>query len=174
MGVWRSWSVGRRQRRDRLDPVRWRVPRRGTVIRASLVAALLTLAAGVVWADSGGGDRCPPRYSRGSPSGTAAARTPAKPTGDGRALPVPPGMVGVPVRVAEIASVAVVRPGHRVDVIATPSGKPARTVAADLLVLAATSDDVTAVILVATTDHQARQLASSPPDVRLSITVRPD
>lgn len=170
--VVRRDSGGGSRRKERLDPVRWRAPRRGTVVRAAVVTTLLALAAAVVWADVGADDRCTPREARASPD--ARERSPGPRTADGKALPVPAGLVGVPVRVGEAASVAVVRPGHRVDVIAAPAGRPAVTLAGDLLVLAASNDEVTAVILVAATDQQARRLAASPPDVRLSITVRPD
>lgn len=174
MGLWSWWGMSGKSRRERLDPVRWRRPRRSTMVRASVVTTLLALAAVVIWADTGADGRCPPREASGSPGAAAAGRPPATPSGDRRALPVPPGLVGVPVRVAEAASVAVVRPGHRVDIIAAPAGRPARTVAVDLLVLTATSDDVTAMIMVAATGQQARQLAATSPEIRLSITVRPD
>jgi Flp pilus assembly protein CpaB len=94
----------------------------------------------------------------------------------------PGGLLAVPVRVADAASVALLSAGDRVDVLAagTAAGGPvyATVVAADAAVLAVpTAIDAGgegALVVLATTPSVAARLASAAVSSRLSITLRPD
>lgn len=149
---------------DRLDPVRrLGVPRAGTLIRVSLVAVLLCLAAAALYADPG--DQAPP----------TAPTAPATPVG-GR-LPLPDGLVGVPVRLADPAPLAVLGPGDRVDLVALPSqadgGGPPQVLANAALVLDAVGGDEPPVLYLALPDAQARAVLATPPEARFGVIVRP-
>ncbi|MGH3659166.1 MAG: hypothetical protein ACRDUA_21145 [Micromonosporaceae bacterium] len=103
---------------NRLDPVRLRPPRPRSLLRYAVIAALLVLAAGVLFLEphSGTAERTEcapnarPEHTGATPSGSPSDRQ--------AVLPVPSGHVGVPVQLAEPATAAVLRPGLRVDVIA--------------------------------------------------------
>lgn len=141
------------------------LPRRATLLRATLVTALITMAAGVLWlpapatptgtAPQDGrptaGDTRPDRSTtRNAEPGqsTTGNAEPGQSTATGRprqsapvARPTPPaGTVGVPVRITEPAALAVLRPGAQVDLMVVPAAggqSPAPVVvAADALVLA--------------------------------------
>lgn len=167
----------------KLDPVRWpQPPRRGTVLRAVLVAALLITAAGVLYGrDEGAGcSSFPAPLGAGSgPPPTPAASLPAR---DRLALPT--GLVGVPVRLAEPTTVAVVTAGDRVDLLATrPSGSAGAgqttLLAASALVLGtldgADADPVagSALLYLALSPDQARKVVGVPENVRFGVIVRP-
>lgn len=168
-------TTRRRRRADRLDPVRWH-PRRRTLLRLTLVAALLTLAAAVLFGAA---------PTRGRAAATCTAARPAAPASPkarpGGPLPVPAGLVGVPVRVAGAGLVGLVRPGDRVDVTAAPTdtaSTAARIVARDALVLRGTMGDSAdteggSVIYLAMTEDEARQVGGAAPDARLGVVVRP-
>lgn len=191
----------------RLDPVRWPRPPRGvTVVRAALVAALLLTAAGVLYAAPAAPDGLAPRStpiptatpgdpaaSRHPPGGqapggqapgagaTPSPQTPAPPIGR---LPLPPGAVGVPVRLTEPAALAVLRPGDRVDLLAvadeprTDANRPdpPATIASGALVLAVpdpAGDPLDqAVVYLALSPTQARETVAFPPSVRFAVIVR--
>ncbi len=176
-------------RPDRLAPPRWRAPRRGSLLRAALVAALLALAAGTALTSggSGAGARAVDCQRRQAPTGTPSP-DPRRP------LPVPAGQVGVPVRLADPAVTAMIRPGDRVDLLAgapdepaaghpTPGAVPdpgetdapmAAVTVADVLVLAAApGPDDQALLYLAMTEAQARRVAAAPTDAPFSVTVRP-
>jgi Flp pilus assembly protein CpaB len=93
----------------------------------------------------------------------------------------PGGLLAVPVRVADAASVALLSAGDHVDVLAagTAAGGPAyaTVVAADAAVLAVpTAVDAGgegALVVLATTPSVAARLASAAVSSRLSITLRP-
>lgn len=94
------------------------------------------------------------------------------PAGDGR--------VAAPVRVADAAEAGLVRPGDRIDVLATPpDGAGAATaVADDVLVLAVPPPDGSgsadgALVVVAASRQVAVALARAAVGDRLSLTVRP-
>jgi hypothetical protein len=175
---------------DSLRPVRWpRRPSRSTLLRAILVAALLGLAAAVLQAPSG----CPPTpHGSGSPglasasvgpTGGPDAGGPRDGTRSGEppavaALPLPEGAVGVPIRLAEPAALAVVHPGTRVDLLAVPADGPAAE--ADLLapralvldVLGAGAMDGSAALYLALSPEQAHRAVGLPEGSRFAIVVR--
>ncbi|MBF9131293.1 flagellar biosynthesis protein FlgA [Plantactinospora sp. S1510] len=138
-------------RRDgTLAPRRWPVrPSGGSTLRWALVAALLTLALGLLYLRqpssscpdpaiaerSAGGSSVPTPAGTTSGSGGPATRAGASggpaaragasgvpPGTGGGSLPVPAGAVGVPIRLAEPAALTVARPGARVDLLAVPGG----------------------------------------------------
>jgi pilus assembly protein CpaB len=90
-------------------------------------------------------------------------------------------LVASPVRVADPGSVAVVRPGDRVDLIATATtgDTRVRVVAADVPVLATPQDAEQttlaegALLVVASTRSQARELAAAAVTSRLTLVLRP-
>ena len=177
----------------RLDPVRFRPPRLRSLLRYAVVAALLTLAAGVLFVDPPAGTATLAGCRTGSPSGPSESPSDAPSdspsgasAGDRRAaLPVPSGLVGVPVQLAEPATAAVLRPGDRVDLIARtthPSGTAAPdpddvVLARDVLVLSVdlspdrSPDEV--VVYVAMPKDRAQRVARTAPTIPLGITVRP-
>ncbi|MEU4680879.1 flagellar biosynthesis protein FlgA [Micromonospora sp. NPDC023737] len=180
-----------------LRPVRrTHLPRRGTLFRAALVAGLLGLAAVVLHTPCG---RPPPQASvpaasparpgpaTGGVPSTAAALTPAEqgvitatadPHRPGERLPLPAGSVGVPVRLAEPAALAVVRPGARVDLLAAPAGGrsgEASLLASSALVLdvvGAGAMDGSAALYLALSPGQAQRTVGQPEGSRFAIVVR--
>ncbi|MEH1124461.1 hypothetical protein [Micromonospora sp. CPCC 206061] len=170
-------------REPRLDPVRRpRLPRARTTLRLMLVAALLLTAAAALYA---GEPSCPPPAVSGAstpvpasgdqPSAdrTPDARGPGEPApahsapGSSRLAP-PSGTVGVPVRLADPAALALVHPGDRVDLLA--SGRQPAVLATDALVLAVALDE--GALLLALGPAQARKTASARPGTAFSIIVR--
>jgi len=138
---------GRGRPEARLDPIRWRRPGRGAVIRLAAIAALLVTAAVISWS---GPETCrspagqADRVATATSSGSAAQvdETAARRGGDsGQSGPgavgsskredssgiqaagadgraaVPAGTVGVPVRLAEPTALTLVRPGDHVDLL---------------------------------------------------------
>lgn len=181
---------------ERLDPVRPRAPRPRSLLRHTATAALLALAAAVLLLDPA----LPSQTSaecRGRPTTSPTASAPSE---DGRRAderrspPVPAGMVGVPIQLAEPATAAVARPGDRVDVIArverpaagTPddppgdSASPGQTeivLATAALVLAVDSHPERSpdegIVYLAMRKAEAQRVARTAPDVAIGITVRP-
>ncbi|MER5605523.1 flagellar biosynthesis protein FlgA [Micromonospora tulbaghiae] len=150
-----------------LRPVRWRgLPRRRTLLRVTLVAVLLGLAAAVLQTPPS----CPP--PRALPSAPATA----SPSGGIRALPA--GAVGVPIRLAEPAALAVLRPGARVDLLVVPAGgSPDPTLLAPrALVLdvvgAAGAVDGSSALYLALPPEQARRAVGLPEGSRFAVVVR--
>ncbi|MEV4655229.1 flagellar biosynthesis protein FlgA [Micromonospora sp. NPDC049301] len=168
-----------------------------TLLRAGLVAALLGLAAAVLHTPTG----CPPTDATPTAVPRAGAPVdasgPTNPTGTVRGsgptdtsettagaggppgpLPLPSGAVGVPVRLAEPAALAVVRPGARVDLLAAPPGG-AGTEAALLApralvldVLGAGATDGSAALYLALRPDQAQRAVGLPEGSRFAIVVR--
>ena len=169
---------------DRLDPVRLRPPRARGLLRATGVAVLLALAAGVLWIDADDPPAC-----RGAAASPTASSAPPTPTGRGAntsaPLPVPDGHLGIPVQVAEPATLAVVRPGDRVDLIARTGDptaaagdtEPATVLARDVLVLAVGPDPQASldegVVYLAMTADEAERVATASPEVPIGVMVRP-
>jgi len=158
----------------RLDPVRWRRPGRGALIRLIAVAALLTVGAAASWsrqppcappaADRAVPSTGPPPLSRstGSGPGTAASGP----------YPVPPGRVGVPVRLAEPTALALIHPGDRVDLVPA-GGTSAVAVGAPVLDVTGAGDPTTGGLLVALRPDEA-QSAVTGQGSGFAVLVRPD
>ncbi|MEU2986806.1 flagellar biosynthesis protein FlgA [Micromonospora aurantiaca] len=150
-----------------LRPVRWRgLPRRRTLLRVTLVAVLLGLAAAVLRTPPS----CPP------PRVLPAASATASPSGGIPALPA--GAVGVPIRLAEPAALAVLRPGARVDLLVVPAGgSPDPTLLAPralvLDVVGATGAvDGSSALYLALPPEQARRAVGLPEGSRFAVVVR--
>ncbi|WP_446218198.1 flagellar biosynthesis protein FlgA [Micromonospora sp. IBHARD004] len=141
----------------------------------TLVAMLLGLAAAVLRIPSG----CPPGAAPAAlgptPSDSPAATPPGSPGG---ALPLPDGAVGVPVRLAEPAALAVLRPGARVDLLVVPAGGAAGAavlVAARALVLdvvGADAVDGSSALYLALRPEQAQRAVGLPEGSRFAVVVR--
>ncbi|MGC4809454.1 flagellar biosynthesis protein FlgA [Micromonospora sp. DT228] len=114
-------------------------------------------------------------------TGASAGPPPSRATtGGGTAgpLPLPSGAVGVPVRLAEPAALAVVRPGARVDLLAAAPGgvgteaallAPAALV---LDVLGADTTDGSSALYLALRPDQAKRTVGLPEGTRFAIVVR--
>ncbi len=160
-----------------LRPVRWRgLPRGSTLLRAALVAMLLGLAAAVLSTPAG----CPPPGAGVVSAAPGQTRSPA-PADSGpapAALPLPSGSVGVPVRLAEPAALAVLRPGARVDLLVIPAG--ALTGEATLLapralvldVVGAGAVDGSSALYLALRPEQAQRVVGVPEGSRFAVVVR--
>jgi hypothetical protein len=156
-------------REPTLDPVRRpRLPRGRTLLRTGLITALLLTAAAALYARDP--SPCPP------PPPAAAASAPSV-DASGR-LAVPPGAVGVPVRLAEPAVLALVHPGDRVDLLAAGSISPTPTStrepalqARDALVLGVVGAD--GAVLLALSPGHARAIVGLPDGTRFGVIVRP-
>ncbi|MEV1287177.1 flagellar biosynthesis protein FlgA [Micromonospora sp. NPDC049679] len=150
-----------------LGPLRRpRLPRPVTALRVALVAALLATAAGVL-------------YAREPVASCPAAVPGASPVPDGGRRPLPAGSVGLPVRLAEPAALAVVRPGDRVDLLALPgagSRAPVEplVVAAGALVLAVPGVEAAggAAIYLAMKPEAARRTSIMPENTRFGVIVQ--
>lgn len=183
------------EREPPLHPARWpRLPSGRTLLRATVVAVLLLLAAGALYAGEPGGS-CPgPRDMTAAPttahgqtgvdgrpghdatSGAAPADgSPAEPNEPASARPsLPPGLVGVPVRIAEPAALAFVRPGAQVDLLAS-SDNEARLLASRALVLDVVGTAVTdgnPALYLALKPEQAHATVTMPAETRFTIIVR--
>ncbi|WP_328340351.1 flagellar biosynthesis protein FlgA [Micromonospora sp. NBC_00421] len=94
------------------------------------------------------------------------------------ALPLPRGFVGVPVRLAEPAALAVLRPGARVDLLVVPGGRTAGEtilLAADALVLDVVGGgaaDGSSALYLAVRPDQAQRSVGQPEGSRFSVVVR--
>jgi hypothetical protein len=196
----------RRPRRSRsegrLDPVRWRRPGRGTLLRFGVIAVLLITAAFLSWS---GPETCASPTNQAGTAPTAAAKskagaatTPAAASAGGAApsssgvsgareggsdavepsrerAVVPPGRVGVPVRLAEPTALALVRPGDHVDLIRVgEGGQEAHAIAAAALVLGVTGadDPTTGGLLIALTPAEATK-AVAKPGGGFAVLIRP-
>lgn len=163
-------STSVRARPARLDPVgRLRLPRRTTTLRLALVAVLLLTAAGLLYSGGGREAGSPAGPVTGRPTTTVAA---GPPDDDAVRQPIPDGMVGVPVPLAEPAALAVLHPGDRVDLLSVPAagGEPV-PVAGDAAVLAV--DRAGGSVLLALSEEQARSALSASADARFAVVVRP-
>lgn len=166
--------------RPGLYPKRLYLPRRRTLFRCSLVAALLTLAVGVLYAAPAPA-ACPTdmatphRTSAGPEFPTAPPDATPEPdsTHQPHAAAVPAGLAGVAVRLADPAIVAVLRPGTRVDL---HGDTPVHTVT-DAMVLSALPGDSfdepgAAALFVAVPPPAAAHLSNLPVGVVFRIIVR--
>jgi hypothetical protein len=157
--------MGRKRAEPRLDPVRWRRPSRGTLLRLAAVAVLLGTAAVISWSGSPPAKTC---VSPPVPSASASAGAPRK------APAVPAGSVGVPVRLAEPTALTLVHPGDRIDLLSVEEGGGPVAVAAAALVLGVTGadDPTTGGLLVALNPAEA-QKAVAAPGRAFAILIRP-
>ncbi len=146
----------------RLDPVRWRRPSRGPLLRLVAVTVLLGTAAAVTWSRP---EPCapPPSGAAAGPAKVAAPSGSAAP-GTAPAPVVPAGSVGVPVRLADPAALTLVRPGNRVDLLRLDdaAGRTTAVAAAALVVRVTGTDDPTAGgLLLAVSPAEAQQAVSA-------------
>ncbi|GID25188.1 hypothetical protein [Paractinoplanes brasiliensis] len=185
-------SPSRNRRDGRLDPVRWRRPATGMVLRLAVVVFLLCSAALVSWSSS---DPCGngPLAAAGGENGMQAAKgdrgrpgaqagpgkepaTPSAATPGGISVqPVPSGSVGVPVRLADPAALALVQAGNRVDLLLLDeSGGGATPVAGSALVLQVTRSDDPAIggLLLALTPDEAKHAVAGPGQT-FAVLIRP-
>ncbi|MEU5223793.1 hypothetical protein AB0G55_14200 [Streptomyces toyocaensis] len=161
-------------------PVRVRagLPLAGRLVRhrrRAVAAGLAVTAAALVAAGPRDADR-----SRGHPDGSPAAQaSPASPE-DRPARPRRPGAtLTAPVRIADAATVRLLRPGDRVDVIAaeeTVSGGEARVVARGARVTevpepAEGAGDAGALVVLAVPRATAAGLAGASATARLAVTL---
>jgi hypothetical protein len=152
----------------RLDPVgRLRLPRRTTTIRAALVTVLLLTAAGVLYAR----DDPAPAPARADPPATAAPEPDPTPDPDAR-LPIPDGLVGVTVPLGDPASLAMLRPGDWVDLLAMPAAGGDPVPLADAAAVLAV-DPAAAALLLALTPDQGRAAVSASATGTFAVIVRP-
>jgi hypothetical protein len=154
--------------RTRLDPVgRLRLPRRATTIRAALVTVLLLTAAGVLYAR----DDPAPAPARADPPATVAPEPDPSPDPEAR-LPIPDGQVGVTVPLGDPASLAMLRPGDRVDLLAIPAAGGDPVPLADAAAVLAV-DPAAAALLLALTPEQGRAAVSASTTGTFAVIVRP-
>jgi hypothetical protein len=143
---------------QRLDPVRWRPPRRATLVRAGAIAALLALSFGVLYSTPTRVADCP------------AATTPtplASPSSDSA---IPAGLVGVTVPVADPSVLAVIHPGDRVDLHPADSGAMISDV--QVLVAVPTTDLGPPALFLAMTPDQASSVLHGPIGAVFRVIVR--
>ena len=183
----------------RLDPIRWRRPGRGTLLRFGVVATLLTTAAVLTWAgpqtcaspgdvSTSAGADLNRRDETAAAAGSAGRTPPPQPSGStgregaggaverssGRAV-VPAGRVGVPVRLAEATALTLVHPGDHVDLIRVGGdSREASAIAAAALVLGVTGadDPTTGGLLIALTPAEAAK-AVAEPGRGFAVLIRP-
>lgn len=171
--------------RTGLEPAgRMRAARRATVLRAAIVAALLLTALAASYGL--GRPAAPDRTAAPGPTAahqtatadqTAAATSTSPPESpgplatstDGTArLPVPPGMVGVPVPMGAPPTLAMVRAGDEVDLLNVPDTGEPMTVAEHARVLGV--DRADAAVLLALTPEQAHRTVAA--SGRFAVLIR--
>lgn len=86
-------------------------------------------------------------------------------------LPVPAGTVGVPVSLADPASLALLWPGDRVTLLAVPADGDPAPVATAAIVLAL--DSGAAALLLALTPAQGQVVTAAPAGTRFAVMVLP-
>ena len=152
-----------RNRAERLDPVRWRGPNRGALLRLIAVAVLLVTSAAVLWSRPAA---CTP-----APSAAPSHRSPPETPAGSSAIPA--GSVGVPVRLADPTALAVVHPGNRVDLLRLDDAGGTTPVASAALVLDVTGADDPAVggLLLALAPDEAEQ-AVAPAGRGFAVLIR--
>ncbi|MEU9232088.1 hypothetical protein [Streptomyces subrutilus] len=140
------------------DRLRRALRRRRRGLAAGLAVAAAALAVGGTQAQA---SRAAPPEVRASP---------------GAAAPAPERMVSAPVRIADAATVRLLRPGDRVDVVAAERDGPPRVVAAGARVAevpAAEPDpgDGGALVVLSVPRDTARALVGAGATTRLAVTL---
>jgi hypothetical protein len=177
--------LGRARSEPRLDPVRWRRPGHGALLRLATIATLLGVAAAVLLVR--------PQTCTSSPLTASPSRSPAAPgsspptgpavtpggtsTGQGRnTTAIPPGTVGVPIRLAEPTALTLVHAGDTVDLLRVDdTGRGGTPVATAALVLNVTAaDDPTSGALLLALHPDEAQRAIAVPGRGFAILIRPD
>ena len=144
------------------------------------MAALLTLAAGVLYAAPGPAacptdTATPERTNAGLESPTASPDATHEPDSTHQPQPaaVPAGLAGISVRLADPAVVAVLRPGTRIDL---HGDTPAHTVTDAMVLSALTGDSFdepgAAALFVAVPPPTAAQVSSLPVSAVFRVIVR--
>ncbi|GAA2707724.1 hypothetical protein [Actinoplanes palleronii] len=188
-------------RNERLDPVRGRAPTRGTLLRLTVITALLVTAAGLLWlrptttpcappapstppgkaatgkaatgAHAVGGTTPSPGPAAGQPTpGSPVSGTPVSSQESAGKPPVPDGAVGVPVRLADPTALALTHPGDRVDLLRLDGKGHTTEVAKAALVLDVSADPLTGGLLLAL-DRDKAALAADPSGPGFAILLHP-
>lgn len=153
-------------KKDSLDPVRWSRRRRSRLVRAAAVAALLAVAAGILFTGAG-------------PASAARCAVAPSPSRSAPGVPIPAGKLGMPVRVDQPGLAGLLHRGDHVTLtVAADSTDRAAILVPDALVLRAPSGDSSvtstgSVVYLAMTEEEARRTAAIAPDARIGVTVRP-
>jgi hypothetical protein len=115
----------------------------------------------------------PPAAAPGAGLGAPPGAAPGAPPGAERSgrLPIPDGLVGVPVRLADPASLAMLQPGDRVDLLALPATGDPVPVAGNVLVLAL--DHATAALLLALSASQGHEVMAAGGATGFGVILRP-
>jgi len=169
-------GTARRPRGDRrLDPVRRRRPSPGTLLRLAVATVLLAIAAVTSWspARSCGVSASSAVASSPASAPTTAPASSASASSAAAAGVVPPGSVGVPVRLADPTALSLVRPGNRVDLLRLDeTGSTAVAAAALVLRVTGAGDPTAGGLLLALSPAEA-QHAVAGPGQGFAILIRP-
>ena len=169
-------GTARRPRSDRrLDPVRRRRPSPGTLLRLAVATVLLAIAAVTSWspARSCGVSASSAVASSPASAPTTAPASSASASSAAAAGVVPPGSVGVPVRLADPTALSLVRPGNRVDLLRLDeTGSTAVAAAALVLRVTGAGDPTAGGLLLALSPAEA-QHAVARPGHGFAILIRP-
>jgi len=169
-------GTARRPRSDRrLDPVRRRRPSPGTLLRLAVATVLLAIAAVTSWspARSCGVSASSAVASSPASAPTTAPASSASASSAAAAGVVPPGSVGVPVRLADPTALSLVRPGNRVDLLRLDeTGSTAVAAAALVLRVTGAGDPTAGGLLLALSPAEA-QHAVAGPGQGFAILIRP-
>ena len=177
-----------RDRSDgRLDPVRWHRPARGTLLRLIVATLLLSSAILISWpglrscgtgaeARDGVGVQDGKAVQAGAGSEIPSVETSAASNAPGRdaVQPVPAGSVGVPVRLADPAALALVEAGNRVDLLRLDESGSTTPVADSALVLQVSGSDDPTIggLLLALTPDEAEHAVAGPGQ-SFAVLIRP-
>jgi len=169
----------RRPRGDRrLDPVRRRRPSRGTLLRLAAAVVLLAAAAVASWSPEAICGVQPSSAAASPSTPSAASALPAVSAVPAASLAaagaVPPGSVGVPIRLADPTALSLVHPGNRVDLLRLDeTGGPTAVAAAALVLRVTGTGDPTAggLLLALSPAEAARAVAA--PGHGFAILIRP-
>ncbi|MGW1535220.1 hypothetical protein [Streptomyces aureus] len=144
--------------------------------RRAVAAGLAMTAAALVAAGPGDAGSARGHPAAGPATAPASASTPASPPPRSPATArTGAGTVRAPVRIADGATVGLLRPGDRVDVVAADGGGPARLVASGARVTGVPDVGVTgsgALVVLSVPRATAVRLAGAGATSRLAVTLR--